>query len=342
MRALLVVALLVAGSFAGCSDKLSFNSATLDAPSFSLDPLAGDAKTEFHADAGALGKYNVTWDWGDGTVTYGASSKHVFGFTNGVMSVKLVATDDAGKTGIATQQVVLGTGKNSPPSVSISLYQTWIEVGKPVALGTYGSDRDGDPLRYLWTLDGAIVSTEASGSLVVTTTGKHTLGLRVSDPKGGTTNDSRSLDVSKHIPAAFLDEVHNGTIHAGSAGAGASEKLWIAPSPAPDTNVDSVRYNYTLHYPGYTLILLKWNDTSGQGVTDLDLELQYAENHTVIFSQQTRPPAAPFEYNITIQKPGNYVAIVRGVVAANTDYQLLIHASLFITPEAVAAVEGSS
>lgn len=336
LAALLVVAALLSG----CADKLSFNSATLDEPSFDLEPLTGDAKTQFHADAGALGKYNVSWDWGDGTVSYGASASHAYGFTNGIMTVRLVATDEAGKTGIATQQVVLGTGKNANPTASISLYQRWIEAGKPVDLSAYVRDADGDPIRYLWTLDDAVVARESAGQLVVNATGNHTLKLRVSDPKGGSASADAQLLVVKHIPPSVINEVHNGTLRAGDAGAGVSQKLWIAPSQVPDTDVDAVRYNYTLKYPGYTLVLLKWNDTTGQGVVDLDLELQYANNGTVIFSQQTRPPAAPFEFNVTLQQPGSYVAVVRGVVGANVDYSLLIHSSLFLTPEAVAAAEG--
>jgi hypothetical protein len=103
-----------------------------------------------------------------------------------------------------------------------------------------------------------------------------------------------------------------------------------------------VRHRYTLLYPAYTLIFLTWTDTSGQGATDLDLELRHASNGTVIFTSATRPPAPAFEFNLTQQEPGDYDVVVRGVVAASLAYSVLVQATLQITPELVLAAEGSS
>lgn len=343
----LLAAVLSAGCTGGLGGALSLNQATLDEPSFDLEPETGDAKTVFKVDARGLGdKYNVTWDWGDGTSSYGEEAEHKFGFTNGMMTVTLIATDDDGTQGIATRQITLGTGTNKAPTVTARATKTWVEVGKTINLSATGVDADRDPLTYSWSYQAPDSPAEKTiageGNRVPVrfdAPGKYAVKVRARDPKGGEAVANLTVDVSTSIPSTRFEQVFNGTILAGSGGAGVSEKPWAVGPTAPDTDVDATRHRYTLEYPAYTLIFLTWNDTTGQGVFDLDLELRKADGTSVFKSETRGPPNAPFEFNLTQQEPGDYDVIVRGVVAANVPYSVLVQATLQITPDLVAARE---
>lgn len=367
LRAILVSSLLLVSLMAGCTDKLALNAASVDAPAFDLSPTEGGKTTVFKADARGLGeKNNVTWDWGDGTYSYGDVAEHKYGFTNGVMTVTLLVTSPDGKQGIATRTITLGSGVNQPPSVTgRTIGRNWTEVGKTINLSATGSDRDGDTLTYLWTykvLSGGVASDghahdhgatpaaataeefviDGAGNRVGTTfdaPGKYAVKVRARDPKGAEATNEFVVFVSKKIPSSTFEQAFEGKLVAGTGGAGASEKAWL--DPAPDTNVDAARHRYTLLYPGYTLIFLAWNDTSTQLLYDLDLELRHAGNGTTVFKSETRAPAAPFEFNMSMQEPGDYEVIVRGVVGADFTYTALVRSSLQLTPELVAAVEGA-
>lgn len=367
MRKATVLLLLVALALTGCTDKLSLSNISADDGPFELTPLKGDAKTSFHVSTQAAG--DITWDFGDGKTAKGASADHVYGFTNGIVTITMIATEPDGKQSIATRTVTLGTGVNAKPTVSLSFSSSWVEVRKNVNLTGRGYDADRDPLTYLWTyrvVSGGAASdghdhSHASGSanpseefvlagstnansVTFDAPGKYAVKVRVRDAKGAEATSEGTIDVSKHIPDRVFEAKYNGTLVAGTGGqASVSEQLW--GTPAPDTFVDAARYPYKLDYPATTIIILTWNDTSaqttGQGVFDLDLELKNTDTGEVVFASQTRAPAAPFEFNYTSQEPGNYVVIVRGIAGAQVTYNLLVHANLYITPELVAKTEGS-
>jgi hypothetical protein len=353
-RVVLVV-LLASTVAAGCTDKLSFlSSASLDKPAFDVTPSEGNADTTFHFDTGSWADgYNVTWEFSDGKTAFGRVVDHVFGYTNGVVTVTLVATDGAGKQGILTRSIKLGTGVNAQPRVTVSTPRTWVEVAKPFDVTARASDADKDPIEYLWTMRNItgsdpqerILGTGPTVPLAFDAPGKYVVKVRVRDPKGGEASDDETFDVSKRIPEPTLDLKWNGTLIAGTGGQQqASEPLWA--TPAPDTSVDAARHSYSLDYPASTVIILTWNDTSTQGAWDLDLELRDADTNKTIFTSAHHanpgpPPTgtAPFEYNFTMQPPGHYVVLVRAVAGAKIEYALFVRASLLLTPELVAATE---
>jgi hypothetical protein len=341
-------ALLLAGCTGGVGGALRLNKATLDEPDFELTPEKGDKDTTFQVDSLGLGdEHNVTWDWGDGTITYGATSSHKYGFTNGVMTVTMIASSSDGEQGIALKHATLGSGVNKDPTVTVRSSKTWIEVGQRINVSASGNDPDRDPLTYTWTYaaEGAAAETSIESAtnrapLVFDAPGLYDVKVRARDPKGGEALASLTLTVSRDIPDTRFEATFFGNITAGTGGAGLSEKAWIASPPAPDSNVDATRHRYTLDYPGTTLIFLTWNDTSGQGAIDLDLELRAADG-TTVFKSETRAPAAPFEFNITQQPAGDYDVIVRGVVGPQVPYTVLVQSTLQITPELVLAKEGA-
>lgn len=378
LRALAAVALVIALAGAGCTGKLALTpAATLEKPAFDVSPEKGDAATTFHVDAGALSKYEVAWDFGDGASAKGPTAEHKYGFTNGIMTITLLAADPVtGKQAIATRTITLGSGTNHDPRVSISASTVWTEIRKSVTLNAFGRDSDRDPLDHLWTYsvlsggiaddghghvhgpDGKAASTGqesvlagngSTNSVAFDAAGKYLVKVRVRDPKNGEDMATTTIDVSKHIPDRVLDIKYNGTLVAGTLApmnTSASETLWGVPGPAPDTFADAARYPYALLYPASTILVLTWNDTSTQGVWDLDLELRNTDTNKTVFRSahhiDAGPPphgAPPIEFNFTNQEPGHYVVIVRGVSGAKIQYDLLVHANLFVTPELVAANE---
>jgi PKD domain len=368
-KSLLLVALVAASCLAaGCTDKLSLNKATLDDPSFSVSPTSGGADTTFHVDAGSLSKYNLTWDFGDGTHAYGASADHRYGFSNGHMTITLIATDSTGKQGIATQSVELGNGVNSPPTVRLSADRTWVKTGAASAFTAFGYDSDGDPLTYTWTVQPPggkeLLAADGPGTLSTSfdNVGAYTVKVLAKDPKGGTATDTQVVWATKEIPPTTYDATYFGNLTAGNADAGVNEKLdHAAGGAAPNQTVDSAVYPFTLDYPGYGLVFLTWNDSSGAGAEDLDLELRYAGNGTTVWASAHHlagppdpnnpppvpppvppnppTPPGPYEYNASRLDAGAYEVVVRGYTGANVAYSVLIHASLQVSPEQVAKSE---
>ena len=348
---ILVLAVLSAGCTGGLGGALSLNGASLSDPSFDISPESGDAQTVFKVDARGLGeKYNVTWDWGDGVLSYGEEAEHKYGFTNGVMTITLVATDSDGTQGIASRTVTLGSGENKVPTVTARAQRTWVEVGRTINVSATGVDGDRDPLTYFWsytTLDAPAEKAIAGKTNRVPVTfdapGLYDVKVRARDPKGGEAVGNVTVIVTSTMPETRLEQYFNGTILAGSAANGASEKLW--GTPAPDTGLDSVRHRFTLEYPAFALLFLTWNDTTAVpgspigGAQDLDLELRKADG-TVVFTSATRgPPNIPFEFNLTQVDAGEYDVVVRGYTAANLSYTVLLQATLQISGEMVLAKE---
>ena len=337
----------------------------MDAPSFSLDPESGGKDTTFHVDAGKLAEgRNVTWDFGDGTFAFGAAADHRFGFTHGVVTITMIVTDADGTQAIATRAVTLGTGENAAPNVTLTAGKAWVEVGRPVNLTSRGTDPDGDPLSYLWTYtvvsggvagdghahdhgDGdtpppqgefVLASTESKASVAFDAPGRYLVKVRVTDPKGGEATAEKAVDVSKRIPDAVQSVTFTGTLAAGTGGeASVSETLWAAP--APDSFVDAARHAFQLKYPAATLVMLTWNDTTGQGVTDLDFELRDAAG-AVVASGEQRAPAPAMEMHLADLPPGDYSVVVRNAAGASVDYALVVQSRLKLTPDLVAQVEG--
>lgn len=383
MRAPFFLAILLVGSLlAGCTDKLtpSSDGGATGSSGFSVTPEKGGKDTVFTVDAGKLAakSVNLTWDFGDGTVAYGARAEHVYGFTNGVMTITLFATDAAGKQGISMRTVTLGSGENQEPKVTVRAARSWIEANQPVNLSATGRDTDRDPLTYLWTYsilsgggggdghgdhDHGAAPTATGQEFVIPgngsrvsasfeSAGKYLVKVRATDPKGGESVADTTIDVSTKIPPLQIEETYEGTLAAGTGGAGASQKLWGAPADAPDTNVDAVRHTFELRYPASAIAILQWNDTAaqqaGMAAFDLDLELVDRATGDVLFSSQTRiqpgpPPTVPppYEFNHTQLPPGAYDLVVRGYAGVQVSYTLTLFLSLQLTPELVAAAEGA-
>lgn len=372
---LLAASLLVAGVMAGCTDALSFASSD-DVDGFTVEPTEGDKDTVFRVKAaGALAGLDLMWDFGDGVTATGAEAEHKYGFTNGMMQITLLATGADGVPQVATKSVKLGNGQNKEPTAgTISATKKWIAVGQSVNLTARGNDLDRDPLTYLWTykvLSGGVAgdghdhdhggtSAPQGGEIVIDgatertsvifdAPGVYDVKVQVSDPKGGVAIANTTISVSRHIPDAQVHIPFTGKLLVGTAGNGASEQLWL--DNVPDSSADAARHAFELKYPATGYVYLRWNDTTNQSVMDLDLELRDATTGETLFvgeSHSVNPeaPAPPIplpaiEIAYGEIPAGSYEIIVRGYLAANVEYAVDLFASLRLTPELVAQVEGS-
>lgn len=358
LRAAALSLILLAAGLAGCSDPLSFGS-TGDVDGFSVTPDRGDGKTEFHVQAAdELRGRDLTWTFGDGTEAKGDEARHAYGFTNGVMTITLIARDESGVPQIATRTVTLGTGENKPPTGTARAVKDWVAVGQPANLSANARDADGDTLTYLWSYtdasaagSAAQVVIEGSGprtSVVFDAPGRYDVKVRIRDPKGAEAIDNLTIDVSRTIPESRIETTFKGTLVAGTGGAAVAEKAWV--EPAPDSYADAARHPYTLDYPATTYVVLQWNDTSNASAYDLDFEVRDAQtgevvatgaHHAVDPNAPGAPtPLPPIEANFTTQEAGSYVIVVKAFSGARVDYEVFLFSTLHLTAELVAAREG--
>ncbi|HEX2022563.1 MAG TPA: hypothetical protein VHH36_07605 [Candidatus Thermoplasmatota archaeon] len=377
LRAVLPAAVVLASALAGCADPLSFGSTSGDGGLFTVSPDKGEKDTVFHVSASdAVRGRNLTWQFGDGTVAYGDEADHVYGFTNGVMTITLLVAGDGPVPEVGTRTVTLGSGQNRVPTTTLTAAKRWVEVGQLSNFTARGNDADRDPMSYLWTYtlvsaapgggsDGhgdhahgasaakpgeeVVVDTNASkAGIVFDAPGKYDVKVRVRDPKGGEAVQNVSVDVSRDIPDAQLEIPFTGTLVAGTGGAGVSEKTWTLPADVPDTGADSVRHPFSIKYPATAYVILQWNDTSNASAYDLDLELRFAGNGTTIVKSERHavnpeapgvPVGFPLEMNYTALAPDDYIVVVRAFSGAQIQYLVTVYLTQHLTPELVAAAE---
>ncbi|MGB0652139.1 MAG: PKD domain-containing protein [Thermoplasmatota archaeon] len=144
-RSWAVPVLLVAVALAGCTDSGDSGSEPIKV-SGGKDPVT-DAFT-FKA---TMGADTYTWNFGDGTPpATGKTVEHTFGFTDGTVTVRLVA-DKAGETTDYEKQITLGSGTNTPPELVLEANTDWLLVGEEgIFSGASSTDADGDPLVFSW------------------------------------------------------------------------------------------------------------------------------------------------------------------------------------------------
>ena len=86
-----------------------------------------------------------------------------------------------------------GGGTNNPPTASFTTSTSGLTASVD---GSGSSDPDGDPLTYSWTWGDGGTSTGVTASHSYAAAGTYTVGLTVSDGRGGTASTTRSVTVS--------------------------------------------------------------------------------------------------------------------------------------------------
>jgi PKD repeat protein len=100
---------------------------------------------------------------------------------------------------------VPGAAHAAEPSVAFDFTPSAPTAGQLVTFGSISADADGDPLAFAWDLDNDGQfddGTEETASFQFTTSGQHTVRLRVSDPIGPPVVQTRTVDVVNTAPAA--------------------------------------------------------------------------------------------------------------------------------------------
>jgi hypothetical protein len=187
-----------------------------DAPTIDYFPVGNPAAIEetetitfqvtdvLDADLPEFGLHTYTWTF-DGVVVPDFNES-VFTYTPdfddaGTHVVKVNVTDPSGLP--AVQQPVWTfqvTDKNRMPTVTIDLEVTTIDEGDKITLTAVGADEDGDELNYNWYLIGGteekLLGTGASIETKDLKAGNRMIEVEVTDGKGGTATDSRTVKVN--------------------------------------------------------------------------------------------------------------------------------------------------
>ncbi|MBI4444527.1 MAG: PKD domain-containing protein [Acidobacteria bacterium] len=158
----------------------------------------------------------LTYSWTvDGQAVTNDAPEFVFGTagrTVGDHTVRVTVTDVDGMSASCDFRVTINRRPNRPPTVSLTLDKNEVFAGETVNATAQGSDPDGDPLTYAWTVDGQNRS-ETSTQLAINTSGmaggSHSVTVTVNDGRGGTASDTESFTVREKIVIQYdrLDNV---------------------------------------------------------------------------------------------------------------------------------------
>jgi len=180
---------------------------------FTYSPQKGEAPLTVTFDAslsydpdGQIVRYD--WDFGDGTFGSGKIVTHTY-TREGLFQVRLIVTDDKGKTGIIIKNVEV-LRPNLPPIASFNFSPTTGIYPLEVTFdGGSSYDPDGDIVRYDWDFgDGA----SASGRVVrhtFSSWGNFTVRLTVYDDRNASASATRNIEVLRlYQPINIRWETH--------------------------------------------------------------------------------------------------------------------------------------
>jgi PKD repeat protein len=141
-----------------------------------------------------------TWDFGDGTILYGASVAYAMG-DDGPHTVTLTASDDVG--GEDTESVIFSCNNVAPSLLALS--HPPLVVGDDVDITALWTDPGRDDTQTIdWVLEGALPVTGDSISHTFLTTGDYGLNLTLTDDDGGTNVYDLVLSVIDGPPTVDL------------------------------------------------------------------------------------------------------------------------------------------
>ncbi len=144
------------------------------------------------------GPLSYVWNFGDGSSGTGATPTHSYA-SNGVYTVNLVVTDNAGASDSATTTATIGVG-NLPPNADANGPYTG-SVGVPVQFNGAGSnDPDGSIAAYNWDFGDGSRGTGVNPSHTYSAAGTFNVTLTVSDNAGTSDSASTSATITPAAP----------------------------------------------------------------------------------------------------------------------------------------------
>ena len=145
---------------------------------------------------GTIVAYN--WDFGDGNTGDGATPGHTYA-ADGIYTVTLTVTDDAGDTGSATTTASIGLG-NQPPLADPNGPYTGT-VGVAVIFdGTGSSDPDGTVVDYNWDFGDGATGSGVNPSHTYASEGVYNVTLTVTDDAGATDSAMTTVTIAPETP----------------------------------------------------------------------------------------------------------------------------------------------
>ncbi len=344
---LLALALLTTGCIG--EEDVSLDQLTHEGLAVTITPEEGSVDETFTFDAtGTPGAdaLTFTWDFGDGTTAKGAIVEHTFAWDNHTYTVQVTASDGTDSV-TGNLNVPVGTGENTPPTITVTADAAWISQEDPLTVTADVTDPDGDPVEIEWLIAQRIEAsneedsvydlpeeTDKTGDDATFTfdeSGTYKIIGKATDAKGDSSTDEIEVKVTRTVPRTTFTLVEEGTLAAGT-GAGAtgqsiSEILYDLQEPSQNTFIDAARYDTTLLYPGKGTLSLDWSNATTPA--DLELILETRDGTPVETLTADDPTQHRLETSIDLDR-GSYVLTVRANAAANTDYTLTLDLDLII------------
>ncbi|MDA2923835.1 PKD domain-containing protein [Acidobacteria bacterium AH-259-L09] len=176
------------------------------APTIACDPsnvrvTEGRSRT-LQASASDPNNDALTYAWSiDGEGVENNQPSFQFGTTGrsiGSHAARVTVTDVDGLSANCSFNVTIDRRPNRNPTVTLTLDKREVYAGETVSASAQGSDPDGDPLSYSWTLD-AQRRPETSSQVQINTSGlaggSHSVAVTVRDDRDGTASDTKSVSV---------------------------------------------------------------------------------------------------------------------------------------------------
>ncbi len=166
-------------------------------------PASGQTVTFRAAVTGGSPPYGVGWDFGDGGISVGLSTTHVFS-GSGTFNVTAAVTDSGtpAHTAVTSLSITVGTGTSSPPGLSAQFTFNPINpiVGDSASF-TSSVSGGAAPYGYAWNFGDSVGSaTAANPSYSFSSAGTFTVTLTVTDSGGATVAASHDVTVTASAP----------------------------------------------------------------------------------------------------------------------------------------------